>query len=454
MKQSLTKRELITVGFMFFALFLGAGNIIFAPFLGQTAGENTWIAISGFLITGVGLTFLSILALSISGGKSENIANHVHPLFGFLFTIALYLILGPIFAIPRTAAVIHEIVVVPNLSTGLENSALLISSTVLLIISLFLSLNPSKLVDRFGKVLVPVLLVVLVSLITKSIITPMGEIGEAQNGYEFHPFSMGFLEGYNTMDVLAAFIFAPILLSSLKNLGITEAKWATKISIKAGIIASLGLAFVHISLSYIGASSLQAIGVSGNGGEILAQSARYLYGGLGSLLLGIIILCAGLTTAIGLIVTSAEYFNRINPKISYKAYVIIITFVSLLITNLGLEQIISISTPVLVMLYPLAISLVVLRLTHKVFNGYRPVYIGGVTGAGILGVVYALKEIGIGAEVFDSIFGFLPFYSQGLGWAVPMLFGGVTGYIFAIIKSSPEYSGYEQVLDSQSKEVI
>ena len=271
-------RQNLAVGFLLFALFLGAGNIIFPPVLGQQAGENIVISIIGFLITGVGLPLLAIVVVAKNGGDLQILANRVGYRFSLIFTSVVYLAIGPLFALPRTGAVSYSIGVAPHLSSSLQESWLPLFLTTLIFfgITIYLAYNPSKMVDRIGKVLTPALLIVICLLAAKAFITPMGEIGEAKGGYATNAFGEGFVQGYLTMDVLGALVFGIVIVQALQARGVTERKEQIKISIFAGIIAAIGLAFVYISLAYIGVTSPEATGYLKDGGAILAAASDVL----------------------------------------------------------------------------------------------------------------------------------------------------------------------------------
>ena len=250
----------LAVGFLLFALFLGAGNIIFPPLLGQLAGENIVPAMIGFLITGVGLPLLGIVAVAKNGGDLQIVSSRVHPVFAVIFTSVVYLSIGPLFAIPRTAAVTYEIGVAPYLSEAGSWIPLFITSFIFFAICLYLALNPTKLVDRIGKVLTPALLIVIVLLVMKSFITPMGPIQEPQGNYISKAFSSGFIEGYLTMDAIAALVFGIVIVQSLQASGITDRAKQVTITVFAGIVAAIGLAFVYVSLAWLGATSPSVTG--------------------------------------------------------------------------------------------------------------------------------------------------------------------------------------------------
>jgi branched-chain amino acid:cation transporter, LIVCS family len=450
MKSTLSTGRLIAIGLMLLAMFLGAGNTIFAPMVGQLAGTNTWVAMSGFLITGVGLVLLAIIALAISGGTVENLAARVHPKFGMLFSIALFLTLGPIYVIPRTTSVVYEISVSPII-TELDQTSklfLFLFSFLFILLTVLLSLNPSKFVDRLGKIITPVFATLLIILVVKSFLTPMGSFGDPKEPYIQETFFRGFVEGYYTMDVLAAFIFGGIFIKSIKALGIEGKKATSIVFIKAGIITVIGLALLQLSLAWIGASSVEAIGYADNGGEVLANSAIHLFGYSGIFLIGTVIFLTGITTNIACLSSVAEYFNRIYPAISYKKWVLLLAAGSLIITNFGLNTILDMVSPVLLLLYPVAITLIILSFANNLFKGYQSVYIGATIGSGFVALLDALKEAGVFPDLINQTFSFIPLFLSGAGWIVTGLIGAIIGILVAGMKK-PE----ERKLDIGGEEV-
>lgn len=429
-------KENLAVGFMLLALFLGAGNIIFPPELGQLSGSEIIPSMIGFLITGVGLPLVGIIAVAKNGGDLQVVANRIHPVFSLIFTSVIYLSIGPLFAIPRTGAVTYEIGVAPFLTKAAQESSLplFITSLVFFAIVLYLSLNPSKLIDRIGKLLMPALLVVITLLALKSVITPMGEIGEPHGVYVTNAFSESFIQGYLTMDVLASLVFGIVIVQALQAKGIVDRAKQVKITIFSGIIAAVGLGFIYISLGYIGATSTDTIGFLGDGGSIIAESARALYGSLGNVILSITILLACLTTAVGLVTANASYFNKLFPKLSYKFLAVIFTIFSFVISNVGLNKLISITLPVLLFIYPIAIVLMLLVLFDKAFGRDPIVYSLALIATAFVGLYDGLKGAGIEIAWYENILSTLPLYEQSLGWIVPAIVGLVIGWIIHIIK--------------------
>lgn len=419
---------------MLFALFFGAGNMIFPPLLGHAAGTNVWPAIIGFLITGVGLPLLGLTAVALNGGDFETLSARVHPMFGIIFTLVLYLAIGPVFAIPRTGTVAFEISVVPFLNKNLasNNLSLFLYTIIFFVVTYWLSRNPSKLVDRIGKILTPALLITIAVLVAKAIFYPMGPISEPSEAYSTSPFFKGFIEGYLTLDALAALVFAIVVFTAVKNTGITNPKMIALTTVKSGLIAAIGLMLVYLSLAYLGATSSTVVGEVENGGQLLAISADFYYGIFGKIMLGTAITLACLTTSVGLVTSCAEYFNKLWPKISYQRFILIISVFSMLVANVGLSQLIAISLPVLMMIYPIAIILILLAFFDRYFNSARSVYIGGVLGTGLISILDGFVFAGIAGEnVKQFLTSTLPLYSNGVGWVVPALIGIVIGYVFS-----------------------
>lgn len=425
----------ISVGFMLFALFLGAGNIIFPPELGQKSGDHFVIAMIAFLVTGVGLPLLGVITVAKSGGELQDMASRISPKFGIIFTAIVYLAIGPFFAMPRTGTVSYELGVKPYLSEATANAhwPLLVFTIIFFTVTMFFALKPSKLIDSVGRVLTPALLIVIATLAIKAIVTPMAGPGKAVEGYVSSPFGEGFKQGYLTMDFLAALIFGIVIVQALKGKNITHRPVVVKITIFAAFVAAIGLALVYVSLGYIGSSSVQTIGFIGSGTEIITKSAYELYGSFGNVLLTIVIILACLTTSIGLMTASSEFFYKIFPQFSYNTWVIIFAVFSTGIANFGLASLIKISLPVLFAIYPLAIVLMLLVLASKWFNDARPVYITAMIFTAFISIYDGLGAAGIKFKAYTDFVNAIPLAEYGLGWFIPALIGAIIGYIISLI---------------------
>ncbi|KAA0957408.1 branched-chain amino acid transport system II carrier protein [Planococcus sp. ANT_H30] len=431
MDSKLSFKSYAVVGMMLFALFFGAGNLIFPAQLGQYAGTNVWIAIFGFLITGVGLPLLGILAIGYSKSNDlQDLSSRVHPVYGLIFTAMLYLTIGPFFALPRTGAVSYEVGVAPFIGAGNATIGLLIFSLIFFGVSLVVSLNPTKIVDSIGKVLSPAILLTLGVLLVAAFVKPMGNQEAPQPVYKSDAFFTGFTEGYNTMDALASLVFGIIVISAVRKMGVNSPKGVLMATLKSGVVASALLAIVYTGIAYLGSTSTATLGLMETGGPVLSGASDYYFGTFGAMLLAVIIILACLTTAIGLTVANAEFFHKLTPKIGYKTYVVIFSVFSLVVTNAGLANIITYSIPVLMFLYPLAIVLIILAFLSPLFRHAQLVYVSTIIVTLFISVIDGLKTLtsSIGVDnpawlqsIIDFYAATLPLYSNGLGWLLPAL---------------------------------
>jgi LIVCS family branched-chain amino acid:cation transporter len=409
--------DLLALGFMTFALFLGAGNIIFPPSVGMAAGENVWRAALGFLLTGVGLPLLTVVALARVGGGMDRLTAPLGKRAGMLLAVAVYLAIGPLFATPRTAVVSFEMGVAPF--TGASGLALFLYSAAYFAAVLFLALNPGKLVDSIGKFITPVLLSALLVLGGAALFAPAGSIGNAAADYQAAPLVEGFLQGYLTMDTLGALVFGIVIATAIRDRGVQDAGLVTRYSVIAGVIAAVGLSLVYLALFYLGATSQGIAGEAQNGVQILTAYVQHTFGTAGSLLLAVVITLACLTTAVGLLTACGEFFSKMLP-FSYRSVVLAFGLFSLLVANQGLTQLISLSVPVLVGLYPLAIVLIALSLLDKLWADPRRVFIPTMAIALVFGVADGIAAAGF-KDLVPALFGQMPLAHQSLGWLLPVL---------------------------------
>ncbi|PEF74479.1 branched-chain amino acid transport system II carrier protein [Bacillus pseudomycoides] len=434
---TVSKKHVFFTGLMLFSLFFGAGNLIFPPMLGQNAGENFWPAMLGFLLTGVGLPLLTVIAISLSGNGMQQLASHVHPLFGILFTVVVYIAIGPSMGIPRVANVAYEMGVSSFLPETIRTSSLslFIYTVIFFTIVFWLSLNPSKLVDRIGNVLTPILLFSIFLLFAKSVFTPLGNSGPAMQEYQTSPIFKGFMEGYLTMDTISALAFGIIVVNAIRSKGVEDRKAVAIATTKAGLIAATGLVLVYGALGWLGVTSV-SLGYAKNGGQLLTVIVQQLFGPYGLALLAVIVTLACLTTCVGLVSACSQYFSTLFTKFSYKGIAGIICVLGLLVANLGLTKIIAISVPILLVVYPIAIVLVLLSLLHKYFGGYRSVYVGALIGAAVISMFDGLKQGNVSVTFVTSYFEFIPFYNEGIGWLLPAIAGATIGLVVAKLKST------------------
>lgn len=425
--------DLFALGFMTFALFLGAGNIIFPPSAGMAAGEQVWVAALGFLVTGVGLPLLTIVALARVGGGMGRLTAPLGKTAGSLFAVAVYLAVGPLFATPRTATVSFEMGIAPF--TGATGTPLLIYSLLYFALVIFLALKPGRLIDTIGKIITPVLLVALCVLGGAALLVPAGAIGHSVGSYQVAPFSQGFVQGYLTMDALGALVFGIVIATAIRDRGVTAPGLVTRYSVIAALIAAAGLSLVYLALFYLGATSHGIAGEAQNGVQILTTYVSHTFGAAGGLLLAVVITLACLTTAVGLLTACGEFFSELL-SVSYRSVVIAFGLFSLVVSNQGLDQLISVSVPVLVGLYPLAIVLVGLSLLERLWLAPRRVFVPVMAVALVFGLADALAAAGFKALV-PAVFARLPLAEQSLGWLVPVLLVLLLAALFDRVRGKP-----------------
>lgn len=440
MKQTLSRKDSFFIGSMLFGMLFGAGNLIFPVHMGQEAGASLWSANIGFLLTAIGFPFLSIMAIGLSGGKGVfHLASRVTKPFAYFFTVALYLVIGPFFAMPRLATVSFEIAFAPYLSDAMKTPALAIYSVIFFGLAYFLSKKPGKLVDIIGKYINPAFLVVLGLVLALVIINPLAPVSSAAVGesYQTAPLLKGFIEGYNTLDVLAGLAFGIVVITALKQKGIDQPKTIAIEMTKSGLIAMGLMSVIYTLLAYAGATSLGGFAMSDNGGIALGQITAHYLGAFGSVILALIVFLGCFKTCIGLTTACSETLHQLFPSKSYNVYLIGVSLLSALIANVGLTQIIQLSIPVLMFLYPLSIVLVLLGLASARFalsqKAYQSVVFFTLLAA-IVDGLNATPAIISGLAPVQSLLGFasnlLPFFSLGMGWVLPALIGLIIGLIW------------------------
>lgn len=394
MKSTNNRQVLITSALALFSMFFGAGNMIFPPTLGRWAGDAYLVSMVGFLLTSVGIVMLAVSSTTLAGGGVEDNAKPLGKGLSTVFGLAIMLSIGPGLAIPRTAATTHELL---SLSLGRELSPVLISALFFILV-LFFTFNSGKVISILGNILTPVLLVTLSIIIIVSIVNPIGQVVDTG---ALNVFARSFEEGYQTMDGLAAFAFSSIIIQGFRDAGITKPESQAKLTVQAGLIAGIFLAFIYGGLLYAGATSSSFdLGEVGRV-DLLVFISRSLIGNAGVTIMSIAMILACLTTATGLSASVGNFFERISGgRISYRIAVIVSILFSFVVAIAGVESIVAISGPILAFIYPIAIVMIFLNLARQDKN--LPVFYGGVAGAFVYSVLVAL-----GLIASEGIYSFL-----------------------------------------------
>lgn len=430
MNNEIRMKDLFVIGFALFAMFFGAGNLIFPPYLGLISGPHWWVGFLGFTITDAGLGLLAIIALSKYDGNLNVLASRVNKVFAIIISTAIILCIGPFLATPRTAATTYEIGIVPIFGESFNRY---LFSIIFFIIAFLLSVRPSKVVDIVGKFLTPSLLVCMTVLIIKGIVSPIGEI--SNTAMIDNVLEKGITDGYQTMDAIAGCMFALVVLNAVKTRNYSSQALEIKATIYSGIIAAVCLAFIYGGLLYLGAqtSSLGIYDVNTDNTQLLVDITNKVLGGTGVYILAIITALACLTTAIGLISAAGNFFSDMSKgKVSYELVVVLCSIVSCAISMLGVSQIIKISAPILQILYPCAMTIVLIGLFNEKIKDDIVFKIPAIVSL-VFGFLFVLQEKELLGK-FGETLKALPLSKFGLGWVVPMILGLVLAMIISSIR--------------------
>ena len=441
-KKKLSFHQRLLVAATLFGMFFGAGNLIFPVHLGQLAGRNLIPAMTGFIITAVGIPILGVAAIGNTHSDGlQALSARIGKRYSYFFTCLLYLTIGPCFAIPRCATTSFTTGIEPLLVNQIsEKTALLIFSMIFFALVLFFSLKPGNITLWIGKVINPLFLFFLAILILFALLHPSIAVWEAQpdaayeTGAMFHALS----EGYGTMDAIAGLAFGIVVVNVIRQMGVTDDTAVAGEVLHSGILAGILMAFIYILTILMGAQSLGLFAVSENGGIALSQLSSHYLGRTGLVILAVTITFACLKTSIGLVTSCAETFVQMFPdKLSYRTWAMIFTLFSFIVSNMGLSTIIRYSIPVLMLIYPPAISLVLLALFGKHFHHDKKVYVWVTAftwAASLFDFFKTLPEqIQLLLHLDKAVVfaeNFLPFFNLNLGWIIPAMLGLIIGLSF------------------------
>lgn len=429
-------------GLLLFGIFFGAGNLIFPPALGAQSGSHFWPAIAGFVLSGVGIAILTLIIGTLNPkGYIHEISRKIAPWFAIVYLVALYLSIGPFFAIPRTATVSYEVGIAPLLGQSSGRLSLFIFTLIYFCLAYLIALYPSKILDSIGRILTPIFAILIVVLVVLGALKYSGHAPQvATEAYQASAFGQGFLEGYNTLDALASVAFSVIAVTTLNQLGFTSKKEYIKTIWIVGIVVAIGFSILYIGLGYLGnhfpiPAEVMASDTN-KGVYVLSEATKAIFGPVAQIFLAGMVTVTCFTTTAGLIVSTGEFFHKTFPKISYKVYATIFTLIGFAIANLGLNTIIAFSLPVLMILYPITIAIVLIVIVNKFIDLSKP---------GMQLTIFAVSLVAI-ADVLASTFKLsgltniiktLPFATESLPWLLPAVVGIVLA-LFLPNKQSAE----------------
>ena len=417
-------KDVIILGFALFAMFFGAGNLIFPPFLGVISGSNWLIGFGGFILSDVGLALLAIIAAAKCNGEVDKVLSRSGKKLGIMLGSAIMICLGPLLAIPRTAATTFEM----GISPLFDGFSPVLFSIIFFAMTFILTIKPSKVVDVIGQFLTPALLIALGVLIVMGIISPLGEM--SLNTISENLFAEGVKQGYQTMDALGAVALSTVIISSLSNKGYKNENQKIKLTLKAGIVAAIGLILVYGGLTYLGATVSTMYGQDVVQTTLIVEITESLLGKPGKFILAIIVMLACLTTAIGLTSATAQFFEKTtNGKLKYELIVTIVCIFSAIVSNFGVNTIIKFSAPILDIIYPATIILVIMTLFgDKIKNN------NAFKGATYMALLVSVITVANNMKLINIAFiNKLPFSSLGFNWILPVLIGAIIGNLIPFI---------------------
>ena len=421
--------NVLTLGFALFAMFFGAGNLLLPPMIGVEVGSNYFVAMLAFGLTGILLPFTGILSVVFSGNNFNDLGNRVDKRLAAILGTIIMICIGPLIAIPRTAATTFEVGIKPFFPT-LDP---IWGSMIFFAITILLAIRPSKVVDVIGNYLTPVLLVLLFLLITMEILNPTADFMPSELTM-MQSFSKGFIEGYQTLDVLASVIFAGIIIAAARNKGYTDTKSKSQIVIISGVLSTTCLLFVYGGLIYLGATSGET-NPTITRAELLIEISRNTLGHYGLIAIALCMAFACLTTSIALTSAVGTFFGRLtNGKLSYSVLVVLCTLISFGLSIKGVDEIINFAYPPLAFVYPITITLVIyIVLFGKIVKSKTP-FVFALLASTIIAILGLLKLLGYFDESTVSSLNKIPFFEYDLGWVVPSIIGFGFGLLIDKIK--------------------
>ena len=419
--QKTSSLDFLFIGLAYFACYFGAGNLVFPPKLGLQSGTSWLGGAIGLAISGIVLPLLALVIISYRGGDVESITKRVHPKL-HVAMLAVLMFICMFISIPRTAAVATELGV-----AGIFGSAPYVPVIIAYFVICFLiGRRKESVLDKIGKYLTPVMVIILFMVVIKGMIVPLGTPGAPTVE---SPTINAVLTGYQTGDVLVSVLMAAVFIGTVHEHGYARGKEETRVVIKASIVAFICLFVIYGGLLFIGATVNTEYDQSIGNADLLVALIRRLGGQLAMSAFGIAVILACLTTAIGQLTSVADFFegSLFKGKVSYQTLFIIAAVISAGVATLGLDTIISLAAPIFSLAYAPCLVLMLLGILQDVIPND-----GGFKGAMLLTIIEAFFEMlqaYINSPGLGKVLGFLPFYSQGFGWVAPAVIGLIAGIL-------------------------
>ena len=414
---NLKGKDIMAVGLTMFAIFFGAGNLIFPPYLGRMTGAEWFLGFFFFFIVDIGVSMIAIFATIRSNDLSmTGIPSRLGKKIATVVAIIIATCLAPCLAVPRTAATTFEM----GWSQMFPNLSIWVFSFIFFAIVCFLTIRPSKVVDIVGNYLTPILVICILVLIVLGIVDPIGPIAEESTVVTIKE---GIINGYQTMDPLGVGLIIVAIMGAVTEKGYNTKEIQGRLLARAALLAGILLVIIYGGLTFLGSTVSSGGYEDYNQAALLVSIREELLGTWGVIMMAVIVLFACLTTAIGLTSGFAGTLEKLtNGKCKYKVVVIVMSVFSFVVSNAGIATIISVAAPILSVIFPCFITMSVLMFFGKYIKNDNVIRV-----ATLFAFVISLSEVLAGFGLPLTYTQYLPLHEYSLGWILPAIVGGIVG---------------------------
>ena len=420
MRRSRLPMDILTIGFALFSMFFGAGNVIFPPYLGLQCGRLWFGGFLAYYSADVLLAVLALFAL-LRAGSAESLLERLGKKASIVLMTVIILCIGPLLAIPRTAATTYEL----GIAELLPSLSPILFSVLFFALILVLSIQESSVIDIIGKFLTPALLLGLAALILVGLVHPIGVVSDTVQVESV--LETGIQAGYQTLDVLAALVFGAVLVKSATDKGYREPGSRLQVLVGASVVAGMLLLLVYLGLARLGALASEVYPPDISRAALVLSIVQRLLGRTGLVIFTVVVALACVTTAVGLVSSAADHFATITGgKLSYRLSVVVICLFSTVVSNLGLDTIISVAAPILGLVYPPVLVLITVSLLMRHIS--NSICISAVLGALVMSVLSTADSLGLSMPWLHL----MPLDSVGMGWILPALLCGVAAFLYRL----------------------
>lgn len=407
------KKTIFIIGFALFASFFGAGNLILPPQLGFNSGPDWWLVALGFITSATVIPLLALFGHAKLQGTMLDFGNKVSPLFSLVYCLCVYIIAVTL-PIPRTAAVTHEMAIQPFFDTP----SLLTSSLYFAIAFVFV-MKRDSILSILGKFLTPLIVLILLAIIAIGLFSSPETMNPSV--LESPAIVAGLLEGYQTYDALGGILIGGVVIISLNLEGGVSFEDKKAIIAKSGVVAAFGLFIIYAGMIAVGALHNTEFESSISRPELLTGLSLKTLGNIGNLFLSILISLACFTTAVSVIVGTADFFKGLfkESQLAYTITAIVACLLGVLVGQFDVHYIIVVALPALMFIYPLTIVLILLNVIPEKYAS-KLVFKAVVLVTFIFSIPDFLGFL-VEADWLVSVKEIIPLANQNLGWVMPAI---------------------------------